>query len=240
MQPIVALICSVELEADPLVRLMAEPSPLVIGRRPGQEGLLGGARVLLVVGGMGKTNAAQALTAVLELRRARAVVGFGVAGAYAGSGLGVGHIALATSETYADEGVETPEGWISTREIRIPLLSRPGVELFNEFPVDARCLRLAADALDAVGMPHAAGPFATVSCCSGTAARGDSIASRFGTICETMEGAAYAHVAALYEVPFVGVRGVSNQVVDRDPSEWRLADAAVAAATAVAHIVPSL
>jgi futalosine hydrolase len=240
MQPIIALICSVALEADPLVRLMTRPSDLVIGRRSGSEGEIGDAPVVLVVGGMGKTNAAQALTAVLELRRARAVIGFGVAGAYEGSGLEIGDIALASSEIYADEGVETPSGWASTREIGIPLLARGELELFNEFPVDPGCLTMAGDALAAAGIRHATGPFATVSCCSGTTERGRVIASGMDAICETMEGAAYAHVAALYEVPFVGVRGVSNHVVDRDPSAWRLEEAAAAAARAVARIVPGI
>lgn len=240
MHPIIALICSVSLEADPLVRLMTQTSELVIGRRRGYEGLLGEAAVVLVVGGMGKTNAAQALTAVLELRKARAVIGFGVAGAYERGGLAVGDVALASSEIYADEGVETPSGWASTREIGIPLLARGELELFNEFPADARCRTVAEDALAAAGIRHVSGPFATVSCCSGTSDRGRAIASRAGAVCETMEGAAYAHVATLYEVPFVGIRGVSNLVVDRDLSAWRLEQAAAAAAEAVARVVPGL
>lgn len=237
----IALICSVPLEAGPLVRTMTGTSEVSIGRRTGYDGLLGAVPVVLVIGGMGKTNSAQSLTALLESRHPRAIVGFGVAGAYADSGLTVGGLALASAESYADEGVETPDGWISTRGIGIPLLARSGEEpLFNDFPVDPRLLHSATNALSRAGLAWREGPFATVSCCSGTSERGAAIASRTSAICETMEGAAYAHVAALYGVPFLGVRGISNMVENRDPARWKLQEAAETAAAALTSIVPAL
>jgi futalosine hydrolase len=48
-----------------------------------------------------------------------------------------------------------------------------------------------------------------------------------------MEGAAYAHVAAIYDLPYIEVRGISNLVTDRELEGWRLRDAAEAAAHAV-------
>lgn len=240
MRDALALICSVEQEAAPLLERMVGRSAMEIGRRPVHEGSLQDTPVAVVIGGMGKTNAAQALTALLEHRRVRAIVGFGVAGAYERSGLAVGGLALASSEIYADEGVETPDGWISTREIGIPLAASGARELFNDFPVDPALLRGAVDALREAGVSHAVGPFATVSCCSGTALRGTLISGRTGSICETMEGAAYAHVAALYETPFLEVRGISNLVEDRDTSAWRIPLAARAAADAAWLIVTAL
>jgi futalosine hydrolase len=35
-----------------------------------------------------------------------------------------------------------------------------------------------------------------------------------------MEGAAVAHVALLYDIPLLEVRGISNMVEDRDLSRW--------------------
>jgi futalosine hydrolase len=37
---------------------------------------------------------------------------------------------------------------------------------------------------------------------------------------ESMEGAAAAHVAALYQVPMVEIRAASNRVGDRDKTRW--------------------
>ncbi|HEX8243978.1 MAG TPA: hypothetical protein VF541_10795 [Longimicrobium sp.] len=93
------------------------------------------------------------------------------------------------------------------------------------------------DAVAAAGVHVRVGPFVTVSACSGTAARGAVVAARFGGICEGMEGAALAHVAALYDTPFLELRAVSNLVEDRDLSRWKLADAAEAAQRAVRALV---
>ena len=229
-----ALICSVPLEAEPLQALLLEPKPFAVGRRPAVSGRLEGREVVVISGGMGKTNAAQALTALLETREVAGVVGFGVGGAYHGSGLEPGDVAIATSEIYGDEGVAAPQGWLTTREIGIPLLEQGALRNFNEFPIAPPRLAAAVRALRAAGIVPVAGTFVTVSCCSGTAARGEELARRFGAICESMEGAAYAHVAALYEIPFLELRGISNLVEDRDLSRWRLSDAARAAANAIA------
>ena len=204
-----------------------------IGGKPATVGLLEGRSVVLLVAGMGKTNAAQALTALLETRRVAGVIGFGVAGAYSGSGLGVGGVALATREIYGDEGVLVPEGWLSTREIGIPLIGAGPTAVYNEIELDGARVDRACEALTRAGLNPVPAVFVTVSSCSGTEARGLELARRFEAGCETMEGAAYAHVSALYGVPFLEVRGISNLVEDRDLNRWRLQDAAVAAAAAV-------
>lgn len=231
--PPLALICSVTREAEPLVARLRSPSAVTIGRRAGFAGRLGDRDVLVIPAGMGKTNAAQTATALLETRAVSGVVGFGVGGAYPDSGLRPGGVAVASLEIYGDEGVAAPGGWISTGGIGIPLLELDGTRRFNEFPIDPQRLRVAMDALSAARIDAVAGPFVTVSCCSGTAVRGDELARRFGAVCESMEGAAFAHVAALYEVPYLEVRGISNLVEDRDLSRWKLDEAASAAATAV-------
>lgn len=237
-EPVLALICSVPLEAEPVRRAMRESRALEIGRKMGTAGRLAGAPVLLLAGGMGKANAAQALTAMLEGHEVRGVIGFGVGGAYPGSGLEVGALALAEREIYGDEGVAAPDGWISTEGIGIPLVEREGLRAYNELRADPPRVGAARRALEAEGLAVAVGPFVTVSCCSGTARRGAELAERFGgAVCETMEGAAYAHVAALYGVPFLEVRGISNLVEDRDLSRWRLAEAAETAARGVEALV---
>jgi futalosine hydrolase len=237
LAPPLALVCSVPLECDRLRDALGAREEVEIGRKPAWSGVLDGAPVLLFGAGMGKTNAAHGLTALLETREVRGVIGFGVAGAYAGSGLRVRDVALASAAIYGDEGVEAPGGWISTEGIGIPLLERGGERTFNQMPIDAGLVRRAADALAAGGVYARVGPFVTVSACSGTAARGAEVAARFGGLCEGMEGAALAHVAAIYGAPFLEVRAVSNLVEDRDLSRWRLADAAEAAQRAVRILV---
>ena len=224
-----ALLCAVRLECDELLAALESRAEVEIGRKPAWTGRLDGRPVVLLPAGMGKTNAAQGATALLETRALSGILGFGVAGAYAGAGLETGAVALATSAIYGDEGVQAPGGWLSTEEIGIPLLERGETRIFNEIPLDAARVERAHAALERAGVAAAAGPFVTVSACSGTAARGAELARRFGAVCESMEGAAVAHVAALYGAPYLEVRSVSNQVEDRDLSRWRLREAASAA-----------
>ncbi|HEX8242868.1 MAG TPA: hypothetical protein VF541_05220, partial [Longimicrobium sp.] len=142
-----ALVCSVPLECRRLLDGLGSRAEVEIGRKPAWTGVLDGAPVILFPAGMGKTNAAHGLTALLETREVRGVVGFGVAGAYDGSGLRVGDVALAARAVYGDEGVEAPGGWLSSEEIGIPLIERGGGRVFNEIVLDPARVQRAADAL---------------------------------------------------------------------------------------------
>lgn len=229
-----ALVCSVPFECERLRDGLDDARETTIGRKPAWTGRMDDAPVVLLAGGMGKTNAAHALTALLETTPVRGVIGFGIGGAYPGSGLDVGGIALATEAVYGDEGVQAPGGWMTTEGIGIPLWRRGEARMFNTFALDAARVARARTALADAGYDVRTGPFVTVSACSGTAALGAMMAARVpGALCEGMEGAALAHVAAIYEVPFLELRAVSNLVEDRDLSRWRIRDAAEAAQQAV-------
>lgn len=232
-----ALVCTVALEAEPLASALRGAQPLRVGGKAALRGQLEGREVIVLPAGMGKTNAAHGVTALLESHPVAGVVGFGVGGAYPGAGLETGGLALATREIYGDEGVLAPGAWLSTREIGIPLAERAGAPLYNELELDPARVERAARALAEAGLRAVSGPFVTVSNCSGTLARGGELATRFGAVCESMEGAAYAHVCALYDTPFLELRGISNQVENRDLSRWRLRDAAAVAAQGVRAVV---
>lgn len=233
-----ALVCSVPFEGERLRAELADAREVRIGRKPAWTGRLDGVEVVLLPGGMGKTNAAHALTALLETQPVRGVIGFGIAGAYPGSGLGIGSVALATAAVYGDEGVQTPAGWISTEGIGIPLWQAGESPIFNTFALDAARVERARAALSDAGFDVRTGPFVTVSCCSGTDALGGMMAERFpGALCEGMEGAALAHVAAIYQVPLLELRAVSNLVEDRDMARWHIREAAETAQAAVRVVV---
>ena len=75
--------------------------------------------------------------------------------------------------------------------------------------------------------------FVTVNTCTGTDEAARALAARTGGAVENMEGAAVAHVAHLHGVPAGEIRGISNLVTDRDTSQWRLREAALAAQEAL-------
>jgi futalosine hydrolase len=178
--------------------------------------------VTLALTGMGKINAASATALLLQGTPPDLLINTGCAGAYRGGGLQVGGLAVATSEVLADEGVLTPEGWQSLELIGIPLVTRSSKAFFNEFPLSMQAAGRAASLAAALGVPMQRGKFLTVSTCSGTSARGEELYSRFGGICENMEGAAVAQVALRCGVDCLEVRGISNMVEDRDMAAWNI------------------
>jgi futalosine hydrolase len=183
------------------------------------SGVISGNRVVFGTSGMGKTNAAHAVTVLIEKFSPSCIVNFGIGGAYPSSGLRVGDIAVAEKEVYADEGVLLKDGLHSFEITGIPLLKVCGRKYFNEFPTDKRLNRLALKAAG-VSAHCKSGVFLTVSACTGTRKRAAELAAKFSPICENMEGAAIAHVCRIYGIPFVEIRGISNIVEDRDKGKW--------------------
>lgn len=227
-----ALIAAVPLETE-LLRRQASLAEELVGPYRLRCGVLEGHRVVLLHGGVGKANAAAATSFLIQSRQPSAVITFGCGGAYHGSGLGVGDLALATEEIYGDEGVMTHRGFRDMESLGLPTLDKAGRRHFNRFPTSP-LLRKDAEAIlaqmaDMDGKNFRTGPFVTVSTCSGVAEDGRRLARRTGGICENMEGAAVAHVCTLHDVPFLELRGISNLVEDRDLSRWDLPAGAEAA-----------
>ncbi len=201
-----------------------QPLRQSVAGRQWTRGALGGRTVQVVETGLGAVNTAHALTRSLQMELPPWVLQFGVGGAYESSGLGLGDLAVATTESFGDLGVITPAGWRSAEEIGIPVAQAGGESRYNEYPLDAELGRAAAAALkERMEARVAQGPFVTVQACSGTAALGRERAARApGALCESMEGAAAAQLCWMYGVPLVEVRAISNRVEDRDTAAWDL------------------
>lgn len=194
-----------------------------------------------LVTGIGAVNTAHALTARLATGpKPSIVIQTGIAGAFVQANVDVCSVLLADTEIYGDLGVLTPSGWRPLEEIGIPLLAATASReaRFNYFPLDPALVRRASAA--AGSMIARTGKFLTVSEVTGVRAKADELYERFAALCESMEGAAAAHVCALYDVPFLEVRGVSNLVEDRDRSKWRIPEAAQAAQRVVLKLLETL
>ncbi|MGC2063536.1 MAG: futalosine hydrolase [Thermodesulfovibrionales bacterium] len=196
------------------------------------SGRLFGCKLLYVASGMGKVNAAHTATLAINRHNPALIINFGIGGAYPSSGLTVGGVAIATKEIYADEGVWLEEGLQTVEAIGIPLVRAGRRRYFSEFPLLGRqtkkliSRRLLNSWQQYTGLSIKTGSFATVSACTGTKKRAEEIEKRFGVICENMEGAAVAHICALYEIPLIEVRGISNIVEERNRASWDTAAAA--------------
>ncbi len=224
----VLFVVATEREGAGILAAMGTCTRETVAGRSWVTGNAFGHRVGLLHTGVGKVNAGLALGAALTALTAKLLVSVGVGGAYPGSGLQPGDVAVATEEIYGDEGVETGAGFRGMEEIGFPLWARRGISYFNRFPADEGARR-GLEAAAVAGGRSLIGPFVTVSTVTGTARRAADLEARYGAVCENMEGAAVAHAAAAAGARFGEVRGISNTVGPRDRAAWRLEEAAGAA-----------
>ncbi len=147
----------------------------------------------------------QALARTLEIfgrLRPTRVLNIGIAGAYPGSGLGIGDVVMGASEVYGDVGFELPEppGFRFVGEAEWGAFYREPLRLnrFAEFG----------------GLPIRSG--CTVNSCTGTEATGRLRENLFGAAFETMEGAAVAQAGTVYGIPVCEIRAISNFASRRD------------------------
>ncbi len=227
----ILLLTATAFEQGQLVERLQEAVRLEVAGRQWFCGRLGDWGVRLVETGMGAVNTAHALTCALQDYRPDWVLQVGMGGAYIGSGLEVGDVAVASEEVYGDVGVRLRQGWKGSEEIGIPLLQKEGESFFNRFSLDGEAVEKVKALLangDWQGATPAvrSGPFVTVQECSGAEEVGREREQLFGAICENMEGAAAAHLCRLYGVDFIEVRAISNRVEDRDKEKWDLSGAA--------------
>jgi futalosine hydrolase len=158
-----------------------------------------------IVTGVGQVNMAHALTLAIEQQRPDRIIVVGIGGAYPNSGLSLGDVVCAESETFGDLGVETPTGFLELTEF---LHTTYPLQLFPA-PQRAR--------------------FVTVSTCTGTDELSTRIQTRTHGQVENMEGAAAAQIAARYGIPMGEIRGISNLTGHRDRVSWKVKEAATAA-----------
>ena len=236
----ILLIAAVPAEIELLRRELTPCKVRRHGHRAVYLGKLAGQTVALQAGGVGKANAAASTMLLLELLRPEAVICFGSAGAYPGSGLQTGDLLLASEEIYGDEGALTPAGFLDMQGLGLPLAERGGETWFNRYPADPELLAQARRLLGRESGKTrrvAVGPLVTVSTCSGTTAGGEQLAERTGGFGENMEGAAVAQLCTRLGVPWLELRGISNLVEDRDPKRWDLAAASAVAQQAVRSLL---
>ena len=205
-------------------------------------GKLFGNDVCLAHSGIGKAAAAATTITLLSYCRAEALWLLGCGGAYPDSGLTIGDLALASTETFGDEGVATREGFSDFSGMQLPMRqSSSSGQFFNTWPVDQKLHDWAHTHLgkhaESANKNLLSGPFVTVSTCTGTTSKATEIENRTNGICENMEGAAVALACQQLAVPMLEVRGISNMVEDRDTSRWDLPSGMAAAQNAIFQLL---
>ena len=236
----IALLAAVDQETTLIRQDMFGIAEEVVCGLPLISGHILDVPVCLAHGGVGKAAAAAAAIPLLHHSQAEALILFGCGGSYPNSGLGIGDIALASSECFGDEGVMTAHGFRDLVDMDLPI-RRAGTTRYNTWPLDEALCAWATPILEAFARKKTqsfqTGPFVTVSTCTGTLENALAIQQRTFGICENMEGAAVALACAQLCVPMLELRGISNHVEDRDTDRWDLTTGMTSAQHAVLQLL---
>jgi len=233
----IAILTAVPSESELILRQLKNVRNIKTAGKIIFKGKFSNQTILLMNTGIGKVNAAHSSTVVLENHPVRCVINSGTGGAYPNAGLKTGDIAIASKEIYGDDGVTAQTGWKDLKEIGIPLLQIGMKRYFNEFPLN-QAARFPVNS--GKGFQIKRGVFVTVSSVTGTYERAVELEGRFNAICENMEGAAIAHICAMYKVPLIEIRGISNMAGIRDKRRWNMKLASENCQQAVLEIIPQL
>ncbi|MDL2344143.1 futalosine hydrolase [Deinococcus sp. MIMF12] len=176
----------------------------------------------VVVSGVGPVAAALVTASALGRQRYDLAVSAGIGGAYPGSGLEPGDLAVSSRIVQADLGAWDGSAFLGLDALGLSVL--PGEAHAGVFEVwdgaEALAARLGA----------AYGPTLTLGTVTGSRGGAQAWAARHpGALTEGMEGAGVAHAALLAGLPALEVRGVSNPVGPRDRAAWRIPEALAAA-----------
>jgi futalosine hydrolase len=171
-------------------------------------------------------NTVHGLTAAIVSKMPGMILQTGCGGGFGEAGLQIGDVVVASAEIDAQLGVAPAGPEAALERLPFPVLQTPAGDIFNRYPVDAgeaaRAVRCLEKNLAGTGVNVFKGAFVTVATVTASAARARRLHRHSAALLENMEGAGSAHVAALYAIPFLEIRAVSNRVGDRDKSRWDL------------------
>jgi len=222
----VLIVAAVSGEVEGLTHQLSGAISERVGGRDILRGRISRQAVRLLVSGPGMANTVQGLTAAIEKERPGLILQTGCGGGFSQTAIQIGDVAIASMETDVHLGLEPTGPDTILGALPFPVIQKPGQELFNQYPIAAEPLKAAAQSLEtaavAAGVKVHVGPFVTVATVTTTRARSDQLHRQFGALIENMEGAGAAHVAALYDLPFLEIRAVGNRVRERNKRRWDL------------------
>lgn len=235
----VLILAATEMEIEPLLKISTILSDTVFhGTARVITARLSDMVFTLNITGIGVINTAHAVTRAIGDQMPEIIIQAGIGGAFEGAGISLGDIAVAESDTYIHTGVEErwgrEEGTLtpSYPHAALPFdlienqpATRQGRFFFNPDICCRACSIIKSHAVfekGYEGVKVICGDFITVSTITATAWRTSALFNAFSPCMESMEGAAAAHVASLYNIPFVEIRAASNIVGIRDKSQWNI------------------
>jgi futalosine hydrolase len=173
---------------------------------------MAGAELECMVHGIGSGSTSYHLTSILCKRRFELVIQTGIAGSYA-NGPKPSEAVIVVQDRYADLGIEE-------RGCFIPL-EKMGFTFFNSHPFNnGQLINPWVEKMYPMNVRLVSG--ATVNLVHDDTERTQKLVYQFHPEIETMEGAAFHQVCMMENIPFLQIRGISNEVGVRDKNQWVL------------------
>lgn len=198
----------------------------------GRAGLRGEGWVWLECG-IGKVNTAMTLAAYAQRHRVERALLFGIAGAYAESGLQIGDAVLAEREIQADLGIR--DGGMKGMGFPTLVMGDPEgspLHFHNRFPLDKA---FTAELKATLDLPVRS--FLTRDLVSENPTEARELSHKWEADVENMEGAAFAQACLWLGIAGAELRAVSNVAGVRDKSQWRIRQAVEALEAALARLL---
>ena len=218
----VAVLCAMESEAIHLRERLGGAEELPLARWRRTRGDLAGQRVDIIVCGIGMINAAACASALCVLDRPPILLNYGCSGAHRDD-LGPGDIVIGDRVVHFSAQIIRPDG---SNEYMGFDYAVDGVRTHSETIPSAPGLVARAEACGRTltippwpGYQDAprvhVGPVASADIWTQHAATIRGHHDRHGSLCEEMEAAAIAQVAAIFGVPFLPIKDISNNELIR-------------------------
>lgn len=233
----VAVLCAMEKEAVHLRRRLehARDEPLARWRRT--RGTIGAVPVDVIICGIGLINAAAATSAVCALERPRAIFNYGCSGAHRDD-IDPGDVVIASHVVHFSSLIVLPDGLRRYEGFRY-YVDREEV-LAERLAPDPTLLDIAVAVAGSVDLPAWVGIGHPPRVLTGTVGSADiwtqhgesirDLHTIHGSLCEEMEAAAIAQVAATWGVPFLAVKDISNNELRE------FTDMTIAGSSVLAHV----
>ncbi|TYT75427.1 futalosine hydrolase [Desulfobotulus mexicanus] len=237
MKPLLVL-TAVDREAAPVIAGLNQTEDILLSGIPLIRGLAGEKKVYVLVSGPGVFNTAAKLGIILAALKPEWILQTGCGGMYPESCLSMGDIVIAASERDLHTGLESKS--LIPSPLPFPLMENsPHIPGF--YNTDTSLLHAALDIIEKKeGRIPPYGPFITVSTVTTSEKTANSIARSTGGLVENMEGAAAFHTAAIYGIPILEIRGISNPVGSRKSEDWDLETAFIRAGEAALYLLHRL
>lgn len=231
----IAVLCAMEKEAVHLRRRLedARDEPLARWRRT--RGALGGVPVDVMICGIGLINAAAATSALCALEQPRAIFNYGCSGAHRDD-IDPGDVVIADQVVHFSSLIVLPDGLRRYEGFRY-YVDHEEV-LAERLTPDPTLLETAVAVAGDVTLPAWAGINHSPRVLTGTVGSADiwtqhgesirDLHTIHGSLCEEMEAAAIAQVAATWGVPFLAVKDISNNEL-REHTDMSIAGSSVLA-----------